>query len=141
MSQAMTQLDPYLMFDGNCAEAMRFYEKTLGGKLEAMHTFGQSPGGDQVPAEHANRIMHAMLVLENRVLMASDHGPGQPYEGPRGFSLSLQCADVDSARRTFEALADGGTVTMPFQETFWAKGFGMLVDRFGTPWMVNVWNG
>jgi len=129
-------LDPYLTFDGNCGEAMRFYAHLLGGKLQ-MHTVGESPGGDQAPPEARARIMHAHLDLGDRVLMASDDMAGRAYEGMKNIHLTLHYKSTDEAKRIFDALADGATVTMPFQKTFWAEGFGMLVDRFGTPWMVN----
>jgi PhnB protein len=132
----MLQLDNYLFFDGNCADAMRFYERTLGGKLQLM-THGDSPMAAQTPPGSANRIMHARLELDGRFLMASDSMVGQPYEGMKGFSLSLIYPTVAEAQRIFAALADGGQVTMPIAKTFWAEAFGMLVDRFGTPWMVN----
>ena len=132
----MLQLDTYLFFDGNCADAMRFYERTLGGKLQLM-THGESPMAAQTPPGSANRIMHARLELDGRLLMASDSMVGQPYEGMKGFSLSLIYPTVAEAQRIFAALAEGGQVTMPIAKTFWAEAFGMLVDRFGTAWMVN----
>ena len=134
----MPQLDTYLTFDGTCAEAMRFYERTLGGKLEVLMTHAESPMNcDQLPPGSADRIMHARLVLDGRLLMASDSMIGQPFEGMKGFSLSLSYPTVAEARKVFDALAAGGQVTMPMQQTFWAEAFGMLVDRFGTSWMVN----
>ena len=132
----MPQLDTYLFFDGNCAEAMRFYERTLGGKLFMM-THRESPMGAQTPPGSADRIMHARLDLDGRILMASDSMVGQPYEGMHGFSLSLVYPTVEEARKVFDALAQKGKVTMPMQETFWVEVFGMLTDRFGTGWMVN----
>ncbi len=132
----MLQLDSYLFFDGNCADAMRFYERTLGGKLQLM-THGDSPMAAQTPPGSANRIMHARLELDGRVLMASDSMVGYPYEGMKGFSLSLNYPAAAEAQRMFAALAEGGKITMPIAKTFWAEAFGMLVDRFGTPWMVN----
>ena len=132
----MLQLDTYLFFDGNCADAMRFYERTLGGKLQLM-THGESPMAAQTPPGSANRILHARLELDGRLLMASDSMVGQPYERMKGFSLSLIYPTVAEAQRMFAALAEGGQITMPIGKTFWAEAFGMLVDRFGTPWMVN----
>ena len=132
----MLQLDTYLFFDGNCADAMRFYERTLGGKLQLL-THAESPMAAQTPPGSANRIMHARLELDGRLLMASDSMVGQPYERMKGFSLSLIYPTVAEAQRMFAALAEGGQVTMPIAKTFWAEAFGMLVDRFGTPWMVN----
>jgi PhnB protein len=133
----MPQLDAYLTFNGNCADAMRFYERTLGGKLEALLTHAESPMAAQTPPGSADRIMHARLVIDGRILIASDSMVGHPYEGMKGFSLSLVYPTVADAQRAFDALAEDGRVTMPLQKTFWAEAFGMLVDRFGTPWMVN----
>jgi PhnB protein len=133
----MANLNAYLIFNGNCAEAMRFYERVLGGKLELM-THGDSPMADQTPADSKDRIMHAYLAFDGGVLMASDDMPNAAYSGMHGFSLSLGYSDIEAARKMFEALSEGGQATMPFQETFWSPGFGMLTDRFGTPWMVNV---
>jgi PhnB protein len=133
----MPMLNAYLTFNGTCAEAMRFYERTLGGKMEMMMTHAESPMAAQAPAGSADRIMHARLVIDGQALMASDTMPGQPSEGMKGFSLSLNYPTSADGRRVFAALAEGGKVTMPFQKTFWAEGFGMLVDRYGTPWMVN----
>jgi len=132
----MPQLDCYLFFDGNCAEAMRFYQRTLGGELTMM-TNAESPAAAHTPPADANRIMHARLAFDGRTLMASDWMTGRPYEGKKGFSLAVAYPTVAEAKRVFEALAQGGQITMPFDKTFWAEGFGMLVDRFGTHWMVN----
>lgn len=133
----MSQLDAYLFFDGTCAEAMRFYERTLGGKMELLMTHAESPMAAQTPAGSANRIMHACLEIGGRRLMASDSMAGQPFAGMNGFSLSLVYPTVDEAKRIFETLAKGGRVNMPMEKTFWVEAFGMLVDRFGTPWMVS----
>jgi PhnB protein len=132
----MHQLNTYLFFDGNCADAMRFYERTLGGKLSLM-THAESPMAAQTPPGSADRIMHARLDFDGGMLMASDWMAGQPYEGMKGFSLSLIYPTAAEARRMFDTLAQGGQVTMPMDKTFWAEAFGMLVDSFGTPWMVN----
>lgn len=134
----MPQIDAYLFFDGRCAEAMRFYERVLGGKLAALHPYSAMPDASQVPPGAGDRVMHASLELgEGRTLMGSDTPPGQPYEGMKGFSVSLFYDDPAEARRVFAALAEGGTVTMPIDKTFWAEAFGMCSDRFGTPWMVS----
>lgn len=131
------QATPYLNFDGNCEEAFRFYEELLGGKIEAMMTHGNSPIAGEVPPEWHDRIMHAYLVAGDAVLMGSD-SPPEYYQKPQGLYVSLSVDDPADAKRIFDALAEDGTVTMPFEKTFWAEGgFGMLVDRFGTPWMVN----
>ena len=131
----MPVLDNYLFFDGQCAQAMRFYERTLGGKLEALFTYGDSPDPQHCPAGAKDLVMHARLVLDGRALMASDTPPGAG-KPMAGFALSLNYPDAVEARRIFDALAQGGTVTMPMQKTFWSEAYGMLTDRFGTPWMV-----
>ena len=133
----MSQLDSYLFFDGNCAEAMRFYEQALGGKLEMMMKYGESPEQCDMPPGSADRVMHACVTLDGRLLMASDSMPGEPYKGMNGFSLSLVYPTVDEAQRAFDALAKGGNVRMPLAKTFWVERFGMVTDRFGTPWMVS----
>lgn len=133
----MPALDSYLFFNGNCAEAMRFYERTLGGKLGPIMTYADSPEPEQCPAGARDLVMHASLVIDGRNLMASDVPPGMhEAKGMNGFALSLNYGSADEARRIFDALAEGGKVTMPMAKTFWAETFGMLTDRFGTPWMV-----
>jgi PhnB protein len=134
----MQQLDTYLLFDGQCEEAFKFYAQVLGGKIEGMMTFEGSPAAAQVPAgaEWGKRILHARLTAGKSALMGSDCPPGR-YEQPKGFSVSIAVKDVAEADRVFEALAEKGSITMPIQKTFWSPRFGMLVDRFGIPWMVN----
>jgi PhnB protein len=128
----------YLSFNGNCAEAVRFYEKVLHGKLEMLMTNGQSPMADQIPKEGHHLILHAYLALPDQgVLMAGDAPPGVPYEGMKGFTLTLNYDTVAEATRVFNALSEGGNVQMPMAPSFWAKTFGMVTDRFGTPWIVN----
>lgn len=135
----MPMLDSYLFFDGNCAEAMNFYQRVTGGKLTAMMKYSESPQ-PQDPAHcgpgDMNRIMHASLVIDGRNLMASDTPQGQ-FKPMQGFSLSLFYETPEEAKQKFDMLSDSGQVFMPFGPTFWAKGFGMCVDRFGTPWMVS----
>jgi PhnB protein len=130
------QLNPYLLFNGQCEAAFKFYERCLGGKLEMMLRHGESPMAQQVPPEWRDRIMHARLVVGDKVLMGSD-APPDHYEEPRGFSVSIGIDDPGKAERIFQAMAEKGTVRMPLQKTFWALRFGMLVDQFGIPWMVN----
>jgi PhnB protein len=132
----MAQLNTYLVFDGNCAEAMRFYQRILGGKLDLM-THGESPVAAHTPPGSLDRIMHARLTLDGHLLMGSDAMVGHAYSGMNGFSVSLICPTAAEAKRVFDGLADGARITMPLQKTFWAEAFGMLVDRYGTPWMVN----
>jgi PhnB protein len=130
------QLNPYLLFNGQCEAAFKFYERCLGGRLELMLTHGESPMAPQVPPEWRNKIMHARLVVGDKVLMGSD-APPDHYEEPKGFSVSLGIDDPADAGRIFDAMAEKGTVRMPLQKTFWALRFGMLVDQFGIPWMIN----
>jgi len=130
------QASPYLFFDGQCEAALKFYEKYLGAKIEAKTTHAGTPAAEEVPPEWRDKILHARFTVGDTVLMASDAPPGH-FKQPQGFSVSLQVKDPAEAERVFHALAEKGTVTMPIQQTFWADRFGMLVDRFGIPWMVN----
>jgi PhnB protein len=130
------ELNPYLLFNGDCAEAFKFYEQTLGGKIESLMPFAGSPAAEHVPAEFADKVLHATMKIEGQTIMASDAPPGQ-YERPTGISVAIGLKDRERGERIFNALAENGTVQMPFQKTFWASGFGMCVDRFGIPWMVN----
>lgn len=133
------QMNPYLNFNGQCEAAFKFYEQCLRGKIVAMHTYGEMPAPEQMPAESRQQIMHARLVVGDAVLMGSDCPPGHYHES-KGMSVSLQIDSPAEAERIFHALADGGSVQMPMEETFWALRFGMLIDRFGTPWMINCEN-
>lgn len=129
---------PYLGFDGNCAEAMRFYERTFGGTIVSMVTAADSPMADQVPKEFLNRIMNAQLELPGGHLLYAGDAPAHiPYEGIKGISITLNYDTVEEAEAVFNALAEGGKVTMPYSPTFWAKKFGMLIDRFGVAWIIN----
>jgi PhnB protein len=132
----MPQISTYLFFDGTCAEAMRFYETTLGGKLDLMK-YGENPIDQPCPEADADRIMHARLIFDGGILMASDSMPGHPYKAMEGFSLSLVYPTAAEAQRVFDTLAEGGRVNMPWGKTFWVEAFGMVIDRFGTPWMIN----
>ena len=130
------QVNPYLHFDGNCEAALKYYQKVLGARIEAMLPYESGPA-DMPPApDYKKKIMHAKVTIDGEVLMASDAPPGH-FQKPQGFSVSLQVDDPTDAERKFKALAEGGTVNMPFGKTFFSKGFGMCVDQFGIPWMVN----
>lgn len=133
----MPQLCAYLSYDGDCADAMAFYAQVLGAQLEALITYGQMPGEMPVPSEHANRVMHAHLVHKDFAIMAGDAPPGVPYTGIQGCMLAITYPTAAEATRVFNALAEGGKVGMPLAETFWADTFGMVTDRFGTPWGIN----
>ena len=130
------QLNPYLTFNGQCEAAFKFYERCLGGKIEAMLTHEGTPAEQDVPPEWRKKILHARLTVGDQALMASD-APPERYEKPQGFSVSLNVNAPAEAERIFHALAENGKIHMPFAQTFWAIRFGMCVDRFGIPWMVN----
>jgi PhnB protein len=133
----MMQSNTYLFFDGECKAAFKFYEQCLGGKIDAMMTYGDAPMSEEFPSEQRDRIMHANLTVGSMVLMGSDTPPDD-FQKPQGFSVHLLFDDLVEAERIFQKLAENGTVKMPFQETFWSTRFGMLVDQFGTPWMIDV---
>lgn len=134
----MTQAIAYLGFDGQCADAMRFYEQALGGRLEMMMTGAESPMASQIPPEFGQRILHARLALPGGgMLYAGDCPSGMPYEGIKGVSIAVDYDTVEAAQRVFAALSEGGQVQMPMQPAFWAQAWGMVTDRFGTPWNVN----
>ena len=130
------QVNPYLFYNGNCEAAFKYYEKVLGGEIEAMMPYGDGPAEMPIPADWKTKIMHSRITIDGEVLMASDAPPGH-FHQPQGFSVSLTVEDLANAERKFKALSEGGAVNMPFGKTFWAKGFGMCVDQFGIPWMVN----
>jgi PhnB protein len=133
----MPQLAPYLSFNGNCADAMNFYARVLGGKVDRLVTYGQAGSDMPAPPSHADRIMHASLVHPDFTLMAGDTPPGMPFSGMTGVMMALTYDNVAEAQRVFAAFADGGTVQMALGETFWVETFGMVTDRFGTAWGIN----
>lgn len=130
------QLNAYLMFNGRCDEAFKFYSQCLGGTITSKFTYGDAPPPMEVSPETRDLIMHARLEVGDAVLFGSDTPPDR-YDQPKGLYVSLSVAEPVDADRIFSGLADGGTVQLPIQETFWASRFGMVVDRFGTPWMIN----
>lgn len=131
----MQQLNPYLNFNGQCEAAFKFYEQCFGGKNLMIMRHGEAPMGEQSP-EFRDKIMHAHLNVGDAVLMGSD-APPQRYQAPQGFYVSYGLKDTAEAERIFKTLSESGNVQMPLQETFWAARFGMVVDRFGIPWMIN----
>lgn len=140
-----TTLTPYLSFDGDTREAIAFYEKALGAKIETMLRFADMPasanpgeGCSDGSAPSGDGIMHACLALPGgAMLFAGDTPPGMPYAGVKGVMLALQYDTIDKAHSAFHALSQGGQVTMPLAPAFWSKIFGMLTDRFGVSWAVN----
>ncbi|KAF1694572.1 VOC family protein [Pseudoxanthomonas koreensis] len=125
----------HLSFDGDCAAAFRHYQRILGGQFTGVLTYGESPLARQVPRAWQSRILQATLACNGQVLIGSDAFPGS-YVRLQGFSVSI-AAPVDEAARVFTALAEGGSIRMPFERTFWSPGFGMVVDRFGIPWEIS----
>ena len=130
------QVSPYLHFNGQCEEAFEFYAKVLGGEIITMMRWEGSPMAKQAPAGWGSKIIHASLKLGEQEIGGSD-APPPHYQAPAGFSVTLNFNNDAEAERIFAALSEGGKVTMPIQKTFWASRFGMAVDRYGTPWMIN----
>jgi PhnB protein len=128
-----------LSFDGQCEAAFRFYERCFGGKITLLLTWADSPVAKDAPPEWGAKILHASLLVGDIAIAGSDALP-KGYERPRGFNLLLGLSDPQEAERLFDALAEGGTVSVPLQETFWAKRYGWVTDRFGIPWTVNCGN-
>jgi PhnB protein len=129
------KINPYLNFNGDCEKAFQFYEKCLGGQIVAMIKTEDTPMAGKAPAELKGKVMHARLIVDGTVLMGAD-GMRQ-YEAPGGFNVTLNVADATEAERVFHELSEGGKITMPIQQTFWAVRFGTVTDKFGQPWMVN----
>jgi PhnB protein len=129
------KLRTYLNYGGNCAEALQFYEKHLGGKILAMMTHGQSPEAGNIKPEWKNAILYAQIAVGDTEFMASDVPP-ERFQPMRSVYLSLSVDTDVEAERIYNLLTEGGEVYMPMQETFFASRFGQLRDRFGTSWMV-----
>ena len=135
-----TAIQPYLFFNGRAEEAIEFYKSALGAEVEMLMRVKESPDPPppgMYPPGSEDKVMHASLRIGGQVVMASD---GCNFEGTdfRGFSLSLSVADEAQADRAFNALAQGGAVQMPLGKTFFSPRFGMVTDRFGVQWMLNV---
>jgi PhnB protein len=130
------KLNPYLLFDGKCEEAFKTYQKVLGGEIVAMIPHEGTPAEESVAPEWRKKIIHARLVGNGMVLMGSDAPPDR-YQPMTGFSVALNVKEPAEAERVFNALAKDGTIRLPLGETFFAIKFGMLTDRYGTPWMIN----
>ena len=126
---------PYLFFGGNCREAFTRYHEVFGGELTLL-TMNDVPHDEPPPPETADMIIHAALTIGDDLLMASDDPTTDSFGPVQGMMVSYDAADVDDAKRVFEALAEGGNVTQALEPTFFSAAFGMCVDRFGTPWMI-----
>ena len=130
------QINPYVMYNGNCEAAFNFYTQLLGTKILGLMKYGGSPAEGHVPAEMADKVLHVAMHIGENLLMASDAPTGQ-FQKPQGFSVNLTVDSAAEADRVYNALADGGKVQMAINRTFWAERFGMVEDKFGMPWMVN----
>jgi PhnB protein len=131
----MKEFTTYLIFDGNCRDAMTFYKKCLDAELNII-PFSQAP--TPMPADAGERTMHARLSKGTGAIMASDNMPGMPFTLGNNFSISIDCDTAEEIDKLFNALGENGKVTMPLQKTFWAARFGMLTDQFGINWMFNL---
>ncbi len=133
------QLSPYIAFDGNGREAIDYYCETLGAEIVMAMNFGDMPEqGDWITDANRDRLAHATLRIGDMTIMASDTPGFEPHNGFSGVTLQVACDTLEEGQTFFEKLAADGTVMMPFEKTFWAQRFGMLTDKFGVPWMVNV---
>jgi PhnB protein len=130
-----SQLNPYLTFNGNGREAMEFYHSVFGGQLR-INTFGEFGSSDPAIAD---KVMHAMLTTDQGyILMASDIAPGMPYNPGNTITCSLSGDPGEGLEQAWEKLSDGGTITMPFEKQVWGDVYGMCIDKFGIPWMVDI---
>ena len=132
----MARLNPHLHFNGNCLEAFKFYEKCFDGKITFSMTWGESPSANDVPKNWADKIIHASLEFDNQMISADDAPPDYGCKA-QGFEILVSFLDVKKAENAFKMLSEEGEIRMPFEETFWAYRFGMVTDKFGTPWMIN----
>jgi len=130
------QMNPYLSFNGQCEEAFTFYARCLGGQLGAIFRYAGTPLATHVTPDWQDKVMHGSVTVGDQVLMGGDVAPDR-YEEPKGFSLSLHIASTTEADRIFHELSQNGAIAVPLEKTFWAARFGMVIDRFGIPWMIN----
>lgn len=133
-------ISPHLCFDGQCREAMQLYQSILGGTLQTMLTYGETPMASSMDSRWHARIVHATLVLDGFELTGVDMISGA-YQRPQGFFVTLTVAGIARASEIFRALSHGGTTKVPFGKTFWSPGFGVFVDRFSIPWEINTAGG
>jgi len=128
-------LTPYIIFNGNCEEALNFYVRALGGVVGPISRYGDIPGGD-THGQNSNWIMHTHFAFDGNLLFMASDGPNDAEDSGM-VSLSLNFEDAGSIQNVFSKLSEGGTVTMPLQDTFWGATFGMLKDKYGIKWMLN----
>ncbi|HEV7388465.1 MAG TPA: glyoxalase/bleomycin resistance/extradiol dioxygenase family protein [Gemmatimonadaceae bacterium] len=135
-NDSQLQVSAYLSFKGDCEDAFKFYEEVFGAKPGLIFRYGDTPMADVVPEGWDTRVMHGSVTIGRQVLEGADVPPDR-YDEPQGFSLSLSIPGVQAAEAVFERLATGGRVVYQIEKTFWSERFGMVVDRFGIPWMIN----
>jgi PhnB protein len=131
--------NPHISFSGDCEAAFQFYAACFRGEVAFMLTWGASPMAKDVPPEWGGKVCHATLKAGDNVLTGADAPPGRS-ERPSGFQILLGVDDATEAERIFTALAEGGSIKMPIQQTFWSTRFGVVTDRFGVPWAINCEN-
>lgn len=131
------QLNPYLTFNGNAAEALDFYARTLGGEVDSLMRYGEMPEQGFVNDQNRDLVAHGHVTFAGGEIHASDNGGWMEFQGHHGVTLQISESDLDTAAALFASLAEEGEVTMAFDKTFWARGFGTCKDRFGVAWMVN----
>ncbi|SHN28452.1 VOC family protein [Gracilibacillus kekensis] len=130
------RITPYISFDGKCEEAFLEYQRIFGGKIVTMLKYRDSPMVKEVDPDSHNRIIHASLQINDFILAGADTLHGN-YKKPQGVFVILNFPEQLTAKKVFDSLSDGGEVLLPFEETFWSTGYGILVDRFGVPWKIN----
>lgn len=134
------RMNPYLVLDGNAREAIAFYEQALRAQVVGVQTFGEMPPDPNhpIPDGVKDRILHAMLKVGETDLMFSDTFPGMPYQTGNHVTIAIVTDNVTTSKELFDALAEGGQVSMPMQETFWSPAYGQLTDKFGVGWQVTT---
>ncbi|KND61840.1 PhnB protein putative DNA binding 3-demethylubiquinone-9 3-methyltransferase domain protein [Candidatus Burkholderia verschuerenii] len=132
------QLDTYLFYHGDCADALALYQAAFGAQIHTLVRFRDTPDAANVPPEWHDKVMHGVFSVGPNAIMVSDGQFGQPRREYSGFTLSIAADDAASGERVFTTLSDGGDILTPWQSTFFTQGFGMVKDRFGVPWLINV---
>jgi PhnB protein len=132
------QLDTYLFFNGDCADALALYQTAFDAQIHSLIRFRDTPDSANVAPEWQDKVMHGLFSVGPNAIMVSDGQFGQPRKDYAGFTLSIAANDAASGERIFSVLAEGGEILTPWQSTFFTAGFGMLKDRFGVPWLINV---
>src|SRR4051812_45126917 len=130
------QMNAYMFYNGNCEAAFEYYVKVLGGEINAMFRYEGTPAAEHVPADWQQKIMHAKMTVDGDELMGSD-APPDKFKPAQGCAVVVHFTDPAEADRKFAGLAEGGVITMPLEQTFWASRYGMCIDKFGVPWIVN----